>query len=400
MPARGSLLMPARGLPLVPARGLLVLALAAMFLVLQPAPGHAHTRTEETLNIDSRIVHEPAVDGLSWTVHTGGLLLEVDNRSGHTVEIEGYDGEPYLRIDDDGVARNRRSPATYLNADTGGDVVVPPVADATAPPEWERVSPDPTWRWHDHRTHWMSPEPPAWVRTHAVSRMLMRAGYVGPIGDAGGREGPFSAWAVPFSVDGDHAVLEGELRWEAPPPAWPWWLAAGVLVLPGALGVRAVTRQQRDRLVRPAAAMLVGVAALNFLHLVDDVAAWPQPVLDDLFGVLHTGLFLGAGLLGAAWAWAGSRGQVLMLGMGSAAVLYHQGLLHLPMLAASQFPTVWPDGLVRLSVALGVAQVVPVVIVVLAARRADAATAPGGPGAGPSSGREQRLLEPAASRST
>lgn len=343
--------------------------LAAAVVVLAPSPAAAHTRTEETLNIDSTITGEPAVDGVAWTVHTGGLLLEVENRSGRTLVIEGYDGEPYLRIDADGVTRNRRSPATYLNAETGGDVAVPPRADPDAEPEWVRVAGEPSWVWHDHRTHWMSPEPPPWVDTHPLSRLLMRAGYVGPIGDAGGRDGPFSEWAVPFTVDGQSHRLEGELRWEPAPAAWPWWLLAAGLALPGLAGLRsAEARRDDDRLLRPAAVMLVGVAALNLLHLVDDVVAWPRPPLDDLFGVLHTATFLGVGLLGAVWAWVGQRGRVLMLAVGSAAVLYHQGLLHLPMLAASQFPTVWPDGVVRLSVAIGVAQAGVVLAVVAAAR--------------------------------
>lgn len=350
-------------------RGLVAIGLVAVLLGLHAGPAHAHTRTEETLNIDSRIVSEPAVDGLTWTVHTGGLLIEVENRSHHALEVAGYDGEPYLRIDADGVARNRRSPATYLNAEAGGDVVVPPVADPGAAPEWEQVASEPSWTWHDHRTHWMSPEPPAWVDTHAVSRLLMRAGYVGPIGDSGGRRGSFSSWSVPFSLDGEEHALHGELRWEPPPAAWPWWLAAAALVAPALLGLRAASRHSLDRLLRPAAAVLAGVAALSLLNLVDDVLAWPRPVVDDLFGILHTAMFLGAGLLGAAWAWAGSRGRALMLAVGSAAVLYHQGLLHLPMLAASQFPTVWPHGLVRLSVALGIAQAAPILAVALAARR-------------------------------
>ena len=31
-------------------------------------------------------------------------------------------------------------------------------------PQWRRVSSSSTWRWHDHRTHWMERTPPPIVR--------------------------------------------------------------------------------------------------------------------------------------------------------------------------------------------------------------------------------------------
>jgi hypothetical protein len=340
--------------------------LAVALLVAQPTPADAHTRTEETTNVDSRLIAAPDVPGVVWTVHTGGLVIEVENRGGAILEILGYEGEPYLRITAAGVERNRLSPATYLSAERFGDVAVPPIADASAEPEWVRIGDEPRHVWHDHRTHWMSPAPPPFVYASAPARAGMRAGIVGAIGRAGDDAGIFHEWVVPVLVDGRPAEVRGELVWVDPPSAVPWFAIAALLVSPALLGLR---RGDRAGLVRPAALVIAVVALGNTIHLVDDLVAWPTDLLDELFGVLHTTTFLTTGIGASVWAWRATAARVLMLAIGSGAVLYHQGLVHLPMLFASQFPTVWPDAVVRLTIALGLVQAVPVAVVVVRAVR-------------------------------
>ena len=80
--------------------------------------------------------------------------------SGLSVEVVGYQGEPYLRYLPDGtVEENALSPSKYLNEGRyGGDL--PAAADAAAPPQWAVVASDGSFAWHDHRTHWMNPLPP------------------------------------------------------------------------------------------------------------------------------------------------------------------------------------------------------------------------------------------------
>jgi hypothetical protein len=146
-------------------------------------------------------------------------------------------------------------------------------------------------------------------------------------------------------------------------------LLAAIGVTPALLGWR---RRELRGLVRPAALVVGTVAAVNGIHLVDDLVAWPGDPLDEAFGMLHTTIFLVGGIGGSIWAFTASSGRVLALGIGSASVLYHQGLVHLPLLYASQFPTVWPDALVRLTVALGLLQAVPVILTVLRARSVSA----------------------------
>ena len=91
--------------------------------------------------------------------HAAGLL-ELHVRRGHEATVEGYGGEPWLRVLRDGtVEENTRSPATYLDANRyARDITVPPDADTKAPPQWKTVGHDGHWVWHDHRIHWMSKE--------------------------------------------------------------------------------------------------------------------------------------------------------------------------------------------------------------------------------------------------
>jgi hypothetical protein len=374
-------------------RVLVVTTVTALLTGAPAAAAEAHTRTQETTNVTSTITHEPDLDGVSWTVHTGGLLIEVVNEGEGTLVVEGYDGEPYLRITPEGVEHNRRSAATYLNAERYTTVTLPPAVDPDAPADWVRVSDEPRMLWHDHRTHWMSPQPPGFVETGPLSRTLMRMELVGPVGTAGAEQGPFTDWEIPLTHDGQSTALRGQLEWHDPPPAWPWLAAAALLVAPGLLGLRRADPVTR---VRAAALLVGGVAAVNGIHLVDDVVAFPAALLDELFGLLHTSFFLAVGLGGAAWAWWSGHGRRLALGIAGGAVLYHQGLVHLPMLGASDFPTVWPDGLVRLTVALGLLQAVVVVTVLLATRHAQgrAGSAPHDPSGPATDAREPAGAHP------
>jgi hypothetical protein len=361
--------------------------LAAGLSIVAASPADAHTRTEETTNVHSLVTEANVPDGVEVVVHTGGLLIEVRNTSSEPLLVHGYDGEPYLRIGPDGVEHNRRSPAAHLNRERYGNVAMPPDVDPSAPPEWVTIGTRPVHIWHDHRTHWMSPEPPGFVDAGAVARTLMGAQLVGPIGRANDDAGRFQAWSIPLTHDGGAYAIEGELVWVDPPSSWPWLAVAALLVAGGVAGLR---RDELGGMIRPAALVVGAVAVVNSIHLVDDLVAWPSAPLDELSGLLHTSIFLIGGIGGALWAWFGRSGRILALGIGSASVLYHQGLIHLPMLFASAFPTVWPDPLVRLTIALGLLQAPMVALIVVRARRRWDA---------PDGHPEGRLDDPSANRS-
>jgi tetratricopeptide (TPR) repeat protein len=98
--------------------------------------------------------------------------------------------------------------------------------------------------------------------------------------------------------------------------------------------------------------------------------ALPLPALDVVFGILHNLLFIGAGLVGAALTWRKPEGSLLPLGIASGAVLFHQGLLQVAQLGASQLATVWPTAVIRALVALSVGQALWVAVMIARALRA------------------------------
>ncbi len=341
---------------LAPARGIFVLAgIAVAVLVTLAGPAHGHTRIDEySVDIASTITAEPDLPGVEWELHGGGLLVEATNDGPSELIVLGYEGEPYLRIGPEGAAENRHSPARYLNAERYGDVAVPPVADPALPPDWILIDDEPRAVWHDHRTHWMSPEAPSAARADPS-----RAHHV-------------ADWRLPFTHDGDAQLLEGEMWWLPAPSPWLFLLGGIALTAPALLSLRrspSADPPSARRMLRPAAVVVGVVALANTAHLPDEVLAYPQPTLDVLSGMLHTSIFLIAGLGGAAVAWRGGRVAPAALGIASAALLFHQGLLHLAVLGAAVLPTSLPEAAFRLLVAASLVQAAPVAIVLLAARR-------------------------------
>ena len=126
------------------------------------------------------------------------LLLEVGGS--HVVVITGYQGEPYLRFSPEGVERNRRSPATYINDDRYGKVALPADADPAAPPDWEHVADaGRAYDWHDHRIHWMSPAyPPKIEAAKDLPHHIFN-------------------WVVPGTIDGRPLAIRGSLDYEPLP---------------------------------------------------------------------------------------------------------------------------------------------------------------------------------------
>lgn len=141
----------------------------------------------------------PDVDGVTAEIRGGDSFLEVTVDEGHTVIVEGYEGEAYLRFLPDGtVERNRLSTATYLNDDRKGKVDIPAsvtAAGSDAEPEWERIADGGTYAWHDHRVHWMDDSSPSVDRGETVP-------------------GAYDPWKVPIVVDGAAAEVQGILVYE------------------------------------------------------------------------------------------------------------------------------------------------------------------------------------------
>jgi hypothetical protein len=139
---------------------------------------------------------QPVVGGLQVQVLNYDDRLAIQNRTGKTVVVRGYDGEPYARLRADGTVEvNKSSPSFYLNEERYGGTEVPSAADPKASPQWSVVSKTGRFETHDHRIHWMSKEakPPQ-------------------VKDEGKRTKVFD-WQVPIEVGTQRAAVTGSLFW-------------------------------------------------------------------------------------------------------------------------------------------------------------------------------------------
>lgn len=167
---------------------------AALLAAAPPASAHevspGHYRSEV-------VAVDPPTEGVAVRVVGGDSLVEISVDPGREVVVSGYEGEPYLRIDEVGrVWVNVLSPATYLNEDRYGNVRLPRAVDVDAAPRWKRVGAGGSWAWHDHRIHWMASEAPA-------------------VAGGGGPRKVFD-WRIDLRVDARPVVVEGRLYWMPP----------------------------------------------------------------------------------------------------------------------------------------------------------------------------------------
>ena len=275
---------------------------------------------------------DPAPAGVDIDVVGGDAFLELTVDEGHEVTVEGYGGEPYLRVGPDGtVERNVNSPATYLNDDRMGDVSIPASATPQADPAWERVATGGTYAWHDHNIHWMSSATPP------------------------GREpgDVVQEWEVRIDVDGVPTTVAGELTWVPGVSPLPWaalgLVAAGAVVLVG--------RRRRaggGGLTGPVAALVAAGMAL--------VVGWAQ-VADAPAGAGVSPLIVVVPAVGLAGGVAGlalrRRAPAIAAAgtLAAVAAVVGWGLLRLAVLWKPVLPTTLPANADRAgtALALGVA---------------------------------------------
>lgn len=322
---------------------LLGVATAGLVLLLAPAgPALAHGAHAPTAtNYHTEVTGiAPAIDGVTVVAIEAGTGLQLINHSGRTVQVLGYDGEPYLEIRPDGAYRNLNSPATYLNEDSTGTARVPDHADPDATPAWQRVNRAPVARWYDHRTHWMAPS-----LTPAIA-------------DDPGVRTRILDWSVPLRVDGQEAQLTGTLDWVPPPSPWLWWVAAvlGAAAV-GALGLAA--HRWAARLVTAAAAVTAGVVAVGYAVAREldagatgagELLVWLAtgmlwPVLAGL-----AGMAAGAYLLVATRSGRASEAAALALAVAGACLAIFAGLADVAVFARAIPPVPFDPTLARLAV--------------------------------------------------
>ncbi len=171
----------------------LVVALSALLALAAAPTAHAHQGNPNYRSVIDRVA--PELPGVRLQVLSLDDRLELQNTSGKTVVVKGYQGEPYARILGDGTVQvNHNSPAFYLNNDRTSTGKVPASAKAGATPEWQIVDRAGRFQWHDHRIHWMSTIAPKQVTDKTKRTKVFD-------------------WKVPLQVGTTNASVDGTLFW-------------------------------------------------------------------------------------------------------------------------------------------------------------------------------------------
>jgi hypothetical protein len=170
---------------------------------------------------------------------------------GVRAEVRGYDKEPYIRINENGlVEMNDASVTAVLNGDRYGNVDTSQMKPG-AVPQWRTVSVDGIAMWHDHRSHWMSPMKPATIDD----------------------KGTVLKWDIPMTIAGKATVVSGTLYLRETASV-AWWL----LIIPAvAIAVLLALLRRRTFFGLVVAASLLGVVTgfLEFTGLPDDAQITP-----------------------------------------------------------------------------------------------------------------------------
>ena len=204
-------------------------AAAAALLVGAPV-ALAHEGSPNFLSQVNQVT--PAAPGVDVEVLNRDDRLLLINGGDNTVVIEGYEGEPYARVEPDGTVQvNKNSRAYYINEERDGKVPVPEGVDSNGEPRWEEVGRNGRFEWHDHRMHWMAEDDPEQVTDKDVRTKVYD-------------------WEVPIAVDGREGAIAGTLFWTPVPSdglPLPLLIGLGLLVVASGVGAVLVLRRRTAR---------------------------------------------------------------------------------------------------------------------------------------------------------
>lgn len=309
------------------AKRILVVGMAAAAMVLlATAPASADPATPT--NYRSQVVYVEGPGVAAVEIVGGDAFVRLTAVTGVKLEVLGYEGEEYILFDPDGtVYVNQRSPAKYLNDDRYANVELPAEADAEATPRWEAVSTDGTYSWHDHRTHWMSPTPPAVVGASDGSQTVQ-----------------IFDWTLPLRVDGEDGKIVGTLTWVPSTTGMPWFALSVVTLVAVAAG-----SMRMD--ARPRAAILLTLSVVALIAALASFAA--QPPEGRIFGVdlLGPPVVVGVSILALAQAKDSGRAATRYVLVGSVGLAVW-GVMRVGVLTHPILPTLLPYALDRLIAAV------------------------------------------------
>jgi hypothetical protein len=207
-------------------RTLAAAAFAAVTALITATSAFAHAGNPNFESVVRTV--SPSIPGFSVQVLNGDDRLALENSGSKTVTIDGYESEPYVRMDPNGtVAVNLKSPAYYLNQDRLNPPSVPAVADPDAAPQWKVVEHTGRYEFHDHRMHWMSASTPTQVKNKDKRTKIFD-------------------WKVPVHTAATTGAIDGELFWRGSSGAAPSgaFIGLGLVLLLGAATVVVVRRRR------------------------------------------------------------------------------------------------------------------------------------------------------------
>lgn len=171
-----------------------ICAFLALAMVISPVSS-AHQGNPNYRSEITSISPSGLSGGVALSVKNFDDGVELVNRSGKTVMVIGYDGEPYLRFSPDGTVEvNLNSPSYYLNEDRFADVEVPDRADPDATPQWNQIDGTGVSYWHDHRSHYMGDGVPVQVTDEDTVTKVFD-------------------YRIPLMIGGEPAKAQGTLTW-------------------------------------------------------------------------------------------------------------------------------------------------------------------------------------------
>lgn len=221
---------------------LLALALGLFLVAAPPAAAHGAGGVEATSYVASVGGTTPPLAGARLRLVEPGPRLELRN-AGPEVVVLGQGGEPYLRVGPDGAFENRRSPDVERNRSPEHRTAPPAAAPETAP-DWRKLGDEPVVRWHDHRLHWVGPDPP---------QVTARPGL---------RQDVLSPSPLTLLRGAETTTASIGLEWVPGPSPAPWLALAGVAFL--AVATLGLLRGWRAPLIVAIGLLL----AVDLLHAV------------------------------------------------------------------------------------------------------------------------------------
>lgn len=234
--------------------------LVALLSMLPVAPAHIGSgdavQPRDTESVIESI--SPALpDGVEVSIVGADTYVRVVS-DGVAVEVPGYEGEPYLRIDENGTVEvNDSSATTLLNSERYGRVDMGSFVPS-AEPKWRTIATNGVAMWHDHRSHWMSPLRPATID----------------------EAGTVQTFEIAMVVDGTAVTVSGTLYLRDKAQV-AWWLTG----LAGAVVAAMAALRRRTwffGLVAAVAAAATVVGVLEYLGLPDGARITPVMLLFSL----------------------------------------------------------------------------------------------------------------------